>query len=98
MKVALRNVGKTLFVPVVLYILDKKNNSYLKEQDVSYITYDEGRKYSLLFVNSEGEMATVNQKSFNKGVEEMEDFNVIFDTEILGKEDVNRSDLFNKLL
>ena len=36
-KVALRNVGKTLFVPVVLYILDKKNNSYLKEQDVSYI-------------------------------------------------------------
>ena len=43
-------------------------------------------------------MATVNQKSFNKGVKEMEDFNVIFDTEILGKEDVNRSDLFNKLL
>jgi hypothetical protein len=97
-KVAIKNVGKAIFVPVVLYILDKKNNSYLKEQDVSYITYDEGRKYSLLFVDAEGKMATVDQKSFNNGVKEMEDFNVTFVTEIIGKEDVSRSELFNKLL
>ena len=97
-KVAIKNIGKTLFIPVILYILDKKNNSYLNEQDVSYITYDEGRKYSLLFVDADGKMATVDQKSFNNGVKSMEGFNVTFETEIITKEDVSRSELFNKLL
>ncbi|MCT4582086.1 MAG: leucine-rich repeat domain-containing protein [Flavobacteriales bacterium] len=97
-KVMLKNVGKALFVPVVLYILDKKNNTYIKERDVNHLTYDEGRKYSLLLMDAEENIVIVNHKAFADGVKNMQDFTVEFEPEFIAKDDVKRADLLKKLM
>ncbi len=97
-KVVLKKVGKTLFVPVVLYILDKKKNSYIKENDVNYFTYNEGKKYSLLFIDQEGNIVTVNHKDFVEGVKNMQDFVVEFAPEFIAKDDISRKELLSQLL